>query len=179
MPAGPLSQKLILNHGGTVSVLITISPSGSQGSSAFLIRFKMSHMEGGRVEMFDSTIDYSRSDIQGLVGGEMQTYLPKRDNVILAGCFNRELNPDAPTEIQAGNLPKVARKARLLSTQLNTVFPVFLKGRQRDRKYRFIGYYRCRDYSTSKEVLATAEAKSRRYGELSYVLYLEEVPNQK
>ncbi|MHB8092704.1 MAG: hypothetical protein ACYDH8_14075 [Syntrophales bacterium] len=126
--------------------------------------------------MFDPTIDYSRADIQRLVGGELQTCLPQRDNMILAGCFNRELNPDAPAEIQAGNLPKVARKAKLLSTQLNTVFPVFLKGRQKDNKYRFVGYYRCRDYSTSKEVLATAEAKSGRRGELSYVLYLKEVP---
>lgn len=165
--------------GYTANNTLVWSALSSSPHNSTLSNEETNRMEGGQVEMFDPTIDYSRADIQRLVGGELQTYLPQRDNVILAGCFNRELNPDAPTEIQAGNLPQVVRKAKLLSTQLHTVFPVFLKGRQRDKKYRFIGYYKCRDCSTSKEALAKAELRSGRHGELSYLLYLEEVPNQK
>jgi hypothetical protein len=32
----------------------------------------------------------------------------------LAGCFNKELNPDCPQKIQAGNANKVIKKVQLL-----------------------------------------------------------------
>ncbi len=43
---------------------------------------------------------YTREEIQGEVGGEMPTYLPQNNNGILAGCFNEELNPNCPNEVQ-------------------------------------------------------------------------------
>jgi hypothetical protein len=125
--------------------------------------------------MLDPAKEYSRTEIKNLVGGELQSYLPQKDGVILAGCFNLEYNPNAPREIQAGKLLKVVKKAKLLSMQQNNAFPVFLKEKKKDKKYHFKGYFRCVGHSTLKAVLEMAEEKSGRHGELSYILYLEKV----
>lgn len=119
---------------------------------------------------------YSRAQIQAMIGGELQTYLPQKAKIILAGCFAVEKkNPDAPNEIQAGNLPKVAAKADLLASQPATVFPVFLRKSEVSRDYYFVGNYKCIRQNKSAGVIAKAEARSGRHGELSCVLYLEPV----
>jgi hypothetical protein len=62
-----------------------------------------------------------------MVGGEIQTYLPQKNGIILAGCFTIDkMNPGAPERVQVGDLPKVTAKALLLSHQPDTAFPVFL-----------------------------------------------------
>jgi len=119
---------------------------------------------------------YKRSEIQAFRGGEPRTYLPQRNKVILAGCFAVDKkNPDAPYEIQAGKLPKVAKKADLLAGQPTTVFPVFLRKSERTTDYYYVGEFRCVRQSKSLQVIAKAEAKSGRKDELSCVLYLEPV----
>ncbi|ABO22473.1 hypothetical protein [Shewanella loihica] len=118
---------------------------------------------------------FTRTEIQQLVGGEIQTYLPQKNKVILAGCFNRKLNPDCPTEVQAGNAKKVTQKAALLISQPNTIFPVFTKGSDTDKHYEFIGMYRCTGGTNAPKVLAQAEKKSGRIDQLSYVFQLENV----
>ena len=85
------------------------------------------------------------------------------------------MNPDAPTEVQAGNAPKVAAKAVLLSQQPNTKFPVFLKEKRSDREYFFKGYFKFKAISNKPSVIAAAEAKSGRYNELSHVITLQPV----
>lgn len=124
--------------------------------------------------MFKTTIEYSRAEIMKSVGGEPRTYLPQKNHVILAGCFNREDNPDQPIEIQAGNTKGVKKKAIRLSTQ-HTEFPVFTKEKRNDKKYKFEGYYKCVGHSLTTAVLEIAEKKSGRFGELSCVLYLEKI----
>ncbi|MGA3209525.1 MAG: hypothetical protein ABSE05_17085 [Syntrophales bacterium] len=119
-------------------------------------------------------VPYTRADIQHMVGGEMQTYLPQRDGIILAGCFTIDkMNPSAPAEVQAGNLPKVAAKAILLSQQPNTRFPVFLKQKRSNRYYYFKGYFKFGSISNSHAVIVDAEVRSGRHGELSYVIQLQ------
>jgi hypothetical protein len=109
-------------------------------------------------------------------GGEPQTYLPQKHKIILAGCFAvNKKNPDAPHEVQAGNLPKVAKKADLLASQPETVFPVFLRESEAATDYYYVGEFRCVRQSKSSRIIAAAEAKSGRKGELSCVLYLEAV----
>ena len=125
--------------------------------------------------MFEMDKDYTRTDIQEAVGGEIQTYLPQKEKIILAGCFNRELNPNCPHEIQAGNAGKVANKAALLISQPDTTFPVFIKETTNSKFYRFFGFYKCASGSSKPEDLAEAEQKSGRLGQLSYVLNLEAV----
>ena len=118
---------------------------------------------------------YTRKDIQELVGGEIQTYLPQKDKVILAGCFCRELNPRCPNEIQSGKAEKVIQKAELLLSQPETVFPVFVKELKSDKEYRFIGFFRCIGGSNDREVVSEAESRSHRQGKVSYVLNLVKV----
>lgn len=121
-------------------------------------------------------IPYKRADIQSFCGGEPQTYLPQKHHIILAGCFAVDKkNPDAPYQVQAGNAPKVARKADLLESQPHTVFPVFLRQSEATTDYYYVGEFRCVRQSKSLTVIARAEAKSGRTGELSCVLYLEPV----
>ncbi|MCL2895337.1 hypothetical protein [Brenneria tiliae] len=118
---------------------------------------------------------YTRTQIQKEVGGELQTYLPQRKGIILAGCFNKELNPDCPHEVQAGKGVRVTEKAKLLISQPDTVFPVFVKDRRNNRKYKFVGHFRCISGSNDPEIIKAAEQRSGRTGKLSYVLSLESV----
>ncbi len=119
---------------------------------------------------------YTRTDIKNQLGGEVQTYLPQNKKIILAGCFTVDnMNPDAPDIIQAGNAPKVAAKAVLLSNQPDTVFPVFLKQKSSDKHYLFEGYFKFKSISDKPAVIAAAEKKSGRFDELSYVIELTRV----
>ncbi len=125
--------------------------------------------------MFNHSKEYTRTEIQKMVGGEIETYLPQKNKIILAGCFNRELNPDCPNEIQAGMAPKVAKKAELLISQPQTIFPVFTKDLIRSRCYRYEGLFRCISGSNDSKAITVAEQKSGRVGGLSYVFRLEKV----
>ncbi|MBP2699583.1 hypothetical protein E5N05_16730 [Photobacterium sp. CAIM 1938] len=125
--------------------------------------------------MFDKNKDYTRTDIQKLVGGELQTYLPQKNKRILAGCFNQELNPDCPYEVQAGSKPQVKAKAELLLSQSDNVFPVFIKPTMKSKVYRYAGQFKCIGGSNEPEILKVAEEKSERYGCLTYVLSLQQV----
>ncbi|MFV5215926.1 hypothetical protein ACLIIZ_19565 [Azonexus caeni] len=117
---------------------------------------------------------YTRTEIQAMCGGELQTYLPQRNKIILAGCFTLEkMNPGAPREIQVGRASKVIGKANLLSRQPDTRFPVFVKRRRVDTKYYFKGYFRFESISHSPAVIADAEARSGRQNELSCVIVLK------
>lgn len=122
---------------------------------------------------FNKNKDYKRSDIQKILGGELQSYLPQKNRIILAACLSIESNPDAPIEVQVGNAPKVIKKAELLSKQPKTNFPVFLKNRRADKNYKFIGYYRFESLINTKKIIKKAEKKSGRYDELAYVLLLK------
>ena len=120
-------------------------------------------------------IPYTRADIQTMVGGELPTYLPQKNKVILAGCFTiDQMNPDAPTEVQAGNKPKVASKAVLLSQQPDTIFPVFLKQKRSDKHYFFKGNFKFKAISNASSDIKKAEAKSKRHNMLSYVITLQQ-----
>ncbi|MHB1642285.1 MAG: hypothetical protein ACYCS8_06450 [Acidithiobacillus sp.] len=123
---------------------------------------------------FSKNREYKRSDIQKILGGELQSYLPQKNGIILAACLSIESNPDAPYEVQVGNAPKVVKKAELLSNQPETRFPVFIKNRRADKIYKFIEYYRFKSLSRNKRVIEKAEERSSRYGELAYILHLIE-----
>lgn len=117
---------------------------------------------------------YTRSEIQLMLGGELQTYLPQKEKVILAGCFAIDaMNPKAPDEVQIGLAKKVKRKAELLSEQPETVFPVFIKQKRSDRHYQFCGNYKFKSLSEDISEIRAAEATSGRHGKLAYVLRLQ------
>lgn len=119
-------------------------------------------------------VPYTRTDIQKMVGGELQTYLPQKNKVILAGCFTKDaMNPRAPDVIQVGNAPKVVAKAVLLSQQAETVFPVFVKQRQSEKTYKFCGNYRFESLTDDLDEIQAAELASGRKNELASILRLK------
>lgn len=125
--------------------------------------------------MFNLSQLYTRAEIQRLIGGELQTYLPQKNNRILAGCFNKELNPDCPNEIQVGVKQRVRQKALLLIEQPETIFPVFIKESKRSKFYRFEGMFYCSGSSYEKDLISAAEVRSGRLGEVTCILYLRSV----
>ncbi|HYA41558.1 MAG TPA: hypothetical protein VEF34_09660 [Syntrophobacteraceae bacterium] len=125
--------------------------------------------------MFTRDTPYTRKQIQTLVGGELPTYLPQKNQRILAGCFSVEMNPNAPREIFAGDRPKVRKKAELLARQPGNVFPVFIKEKQSDREYFFRAMFKCQKITNDGFAISKAEALSGRHRQLAYVIYLDGV----
>jgi hypothetical protein len=121
---------------------------------------------------------YSRDRIQRALGGEIQSYLPQYGGKIVAGCFTRKMNPDAPIEVQVGDAPKVVTKAELFSKQRDSRIPVFLKGRRvgdTDKVWEYQGLYEFLELIDDQKVIDQAEGKSGRYREVAYILRLRRV----
>jgi hypothetical protein len=71
----------------------------------------------GTVPADSPSISYQDADIQALRRGKPQSYLPEKNKINLEGCFACESNnPYAPYVTQAGNLPRVTKKADLLAS---------------------------------------------------------------
>jgi len=122
--------------------------------------------------MFNFELQYTRSDIANSVGGRNVGYLPRRNGIILAGCFNEDQDPDCPNQIQVGSRNDVITHAELLISQPNTIFPVFTKESENSKHYRYRGLFQFVSHTSDKDELAKAEERSGRHGELTYLLNL-------
>lgn len=118
---------------------------------------------------------YTVKDIAAQLGGELQTYLPQRNGQIVAGRFNKQMNPEAPEKVYPENLPKVVEKADLL-VQQGSAIPVFVKDRKSDRGFQYVGRYRATRFRRDSSSVQTAEKRSGRTS-LAGVLDLERVGN--
>jgi len=120
---------------------------------------------------------FTRHEIHEMLGGEIQSYLPQKNGQIVCGCFTQSYNPDAPVEIQVGNLPKVVEKAKLLATQ-RSPFPVFIKDKARigksERIWRYCGRFMFDSLVDDRKLVQTAEKKSGRQGEVAFLLRLRQ-----
>ena len=77
--------------------------------------------------MFEAGCTYTRREIHdGVDGGSLQSYLPRKGGKVLCGCFNPQLNPDAPNVILAGDGPDIRDSAVVFSKQ-DWAVPVFTK----------------------------------------------------
>lgn len=79
-----------------------------------------------RASGFAKGVKYTHQDIVEAFRGDMQTYLPQVGKAIVCGCFNLQMNPDAPYEVLVGNGPKIIYKANLMMSQ-GGLIPVFVK----------------------------------------------------
>ena len=94
---------------------------------------------------------YTRDEIYEMVGGgSKQSYLPERHGKILCGCFDPDLNSQAPYEIDAGDGPVVLVGAKLLAAGGYPI-PVFLK--RRSNQWEYVGDFVCDGYSDKSEDL--------------------------
>lgn len=99
---------------------------------------------------------YTRDDINAQLGGEKETYLPQKNGKIVCGCFNPDLNPQAPYIIFVGIGEKIEEKAQILSKQQDCI-PVFVK--QESSKWEYKGNFKCIRYSIEKSEIDCVGAK--------------------
>ncbi len=97
---------------------------------------------------------YTYDEIRKMTGaGSTQTYLLSNGKRIVAGCFDPEINPNAPNLVYPGPGPIIMSSAERVVLQ-RTPIPVFLK---EDGGYRYQGDYLAT--ALSREAHHIAEAK--------------------
>jgi hypothetical protein len=111
---------------------------------------------------------YSRAEIHAELGGNARSFLPTVDGVVVAGCFRRDLNPDAPEVVLPGNGPTMMQSAAALAASGHSI-PVFLFGETKD--WRFIGLYRATQCSTDPAEIEIHSTQARRT-DVSCVLHM-------
>jgi hypothetical protein len=123
------------------------------------------------MSQFEVNQSYTRSEIHDLLGGSLQSYLPTINGVVVAGCFRRDTNPDAPEVVLPGNGPIIKSTAKSFAMSGRAV-PVFIK--QRIGDWRFVGIWQVSKLSCDfAEVKYHMERSGR--SDVSCVLHLSEV----
>mgnify|MGYP001163345183 FL=1 len=108
---------------------------------------------------FERGAVYTRLQIHDLLGGGVQSYLPRRDGRVVCGCFTQTLNPTAPDVVLVGDRPHVIRDAKLFATQQYPV-PVFIK--HATNQWEYVGNYVVERYSTDPVELQQLRRKAKR-----------------
>lgn len=116
---------------------------------------------------------YSVKEIAAVLGGELQTYLPQKSGRIVAGRFNKQMNPEAPEKVYPARAPRVVEKADLLVEQRSPV-PVFLKDKKSSSGFRYMGRYRAVEFKRDAQSIGEAQRQSGR-SDLAGILELERV----
>jgi hypothetical protein len=114
---------------------------------------------------------YSRAQIQRGLGGGLQDYLPHVDGEVVAGCFSKDLNPQAPNVILPGTGPEIERWGRAFAEQ-KTAVPVFIK--QRSNEWYCMGEFRCVRIADDDDTVRAHAERARRV-DVTMVLFLERV----
>ena len=115
---------------------------------------------------------YSRPEIAGMLGGSTRSFLPRRDGVVVCGCFKREprWNPGAPEEVVFGSGEHVFRDAKLVAAQRQAI-PVFMfRGHA---AWEYVGRYQCTGVRTDPDTCRRAEKDNPARGEITGVLYFK------
>jgi hypothetical protein len=112
---------------------------------------------------------YSRLAIQRALGGGLQDYLPHVDGRVVAGCFSKDLNPQAPNVILPGTGPEIERWARVFAEQ-GTAVPVFIK--QRSNEWYCMGAFRCLRLAEDDRTIQDHAQRANRT-DVTMVLFLE------
>jgi hypothetical protein len=97
---------------------------------------------------------YTRDQIHEELGGSKQSYLPNVNGRVVAGCFTKEANPDAPDEILPGKGEEVERSAEMFARQGDAV-PVFMK--ESVNQWKYVGDYVVEYISFDRDKLAEKE----------------------
>jgi hypothetical protein len=114
---------------------------------------------------------YSRAAIQRMLGGGLQDYLPHIDGRIVAGCFSKDLNPQAPNVVLPGTGPEIERWGRVFAEQ-KTAVPVFIK--QRSNEWYCMGDFRCVRIADDAATIQQHAQRADR-SDVTMVLFLERV----
>lgn len=102
---------------------------------------------------------YTRLQIHDVLGGGVQSYLPRREGRVVCGCFTQALNPTAPDVVLVSDRPHVIRDAKIFASQQYPV-PVFIK--QATNCWEYVGNYIVERYSTDPAELLQLRRRVRR-----------------
>lgn len=118
---------------------------------------------------FERGKTYTRNQIQRTLGGGLQDYLPHSGGRVVAGCFSKDINPDAPTTILPGTGVEIERWAEVFASQAEPV-PVFVK--QRSNQWYCFGYFRCTSLDRDPDRIAEQLKRTKR-SDITMILTLE------
>jgi hypothetical protein len=90
---------------------------------------------------------YTRKEINGVLGGGVQDYLPHKDGAVVCACVTPEMNPHLPDVINIGQGEQIPRWARVFAAQKEYV-PMFVK--RSPSKWEYIVDYRVIGFSDDK-----------------------------
>jgi hypothetical protein len=113
-------------------------------------------------------VSYTRQQINVMVGGGVQSFLPTKNGRVVCGCFLLKQNPDAPEEVLVGVGPQRERTAQVAVLQ-QTPFPVFIK--REVGEWEYIGYWRGVRYLDRSHKLLEAEDRAKR-PDVAGILYM-------
>jgi hypothetical protein len=106
-----------------------------------------------------------------MVGGGLQDYLPHFEGEVVAGCFSKDLNPQAPNVILPGTGPEIERWGRAFALQRSAI-PVFIK--QRSNEWYCMGDFRCVRIADD-DITIQEHARRASRTDVTMVLFLERV----
>ncbi|WP_052464662.1 hypothetical protein [Geoalkalibacter subterraneus] len=115
---------------------------------------------------------YTRTDINRILGGGIQEYLPHMDGQVVCACLKESMNPGIPDVILVGEGVNVVRYAKVFASQKQFV-PVFIK--RESNEWIYVGNYRVRNVNEEQGHVKALAAKAGR-SDLVMVLYLERQP---
>ena len=111
---------------------------------------------------------YTREQINNIVGGGVQAFLPTKNGRVVCGCFKLDANPNAPDEVLVGPGPQRENSARTVVLQ-QTAIPIFLK--REVGEWEYVGNYRATRYLDHEHALLAEEARARR-DDVAGILYM-------
>jgi hypothetical protein len=97
--------------------------------------------------MFKLNHFYMRREIADKLRGGLEPYLPTSSGRVVAGCFRRSNNPQAPDVVLVGSGPRIRSSAAMLAAQ-KTPIPVFMK--DDINRWEYVGRFRVRDWLHDK-----------------------------
>lgn len=118
--------------------------------------------------MFKRGHFYSRQEINKLLGGSIQAFMPTLKGAVVCVCITLKMNPEAPHVILCGILPGTRRAGALLVSQTESV-PVFLK--RKPGRWEYVGNYRVKSSSVRSQDIKVYEARAKR--KLSRIIFMQ------
>ena len=137
-------------------------------------------LTGAKKQFLVSGVLFARNDIAILFGGNKRTFLPQAEGVVVAGCFDPRMNPNALREVVVSNGRSATLAAKRLLDQKQSV-PIFL--RREANCWEYIGRFRAVRYTEDPdevrsriyEIIPRIYEKYRKsYGDIRGILFLDE-----
>lgn len=122
--------------------------------------------------MFQLGAKYTRGQIHDAVGGDRQSYLPNREDRVVAACLKPKTDPDAPDVILPGTGRGIERAANLLVTN-RTVVPTFVK--RAPNQWEYVGEYVPARQSRDPADIAQHARRAGRTDVITSVIYMSRV----